>query len=149
MSKQIDELGQYRGLNLVHLNIRSLFSKIDLSKTTFSNANIQILGFSETWLSDVVPKQLVNIPGFVMYRNDRKIINSETNQIKKGGGVGLYVSNKLNCTVHQLKDFDCDESVSRGRMTGTRGRGTGTTERRDEPSERRNEGTRNPMDSSK
>ena len=32
----------------------------------------------------------------------------------------------------------CDESVSRGRMTGTRGRGTGTQERRDEPPERRN-----------
>ena len=33
----------------------------------------------------------------------------------------------------------CDESVSRGRMTGTRGRGTGTQERRDEPPERREE----------
>ena len=49
----------------------------------------------------------------------------------------------------------CDESVSRGRMTGTKGRRTGTIgtkERRDEgpePSERRDEGTRNPMDSSK
>ena len=40
----------------------------------------------------------------------------------------------------------CDESVSRGRMTGTRGRGTGTKGRTIGTKER---GTRNPMDSSK
>ena len=56
----------------------------------------------------------------------------------------------------KLKQFDvmvndkcsrlhCDESVSRGRMTGTKGRRTGTIGTK----ERRNEGTRNPMDSSK
>ena len=49
----------------------------------------------------------------------------------------LHNFNKRN-TIHLGWVCLCDESVSRGRMTGTRGRGTGTQERRDEPSERRN-----------
>ena len=47
--------------------------------------------------------------------------------------------------MEKLKLSNCDESVSRGRMTGTKGRRTGTIGTK----ERRNEGTRNPMDSSK
>ena len=43
----------------------------------------------------------------------------------------------------------CDESVSRGRMTGTRGRGTGTIGTKGRTIGTKERGTRNPMDSSK
>ena len=76
------------------------------SKTTFTNTNIQILGLSETWLSDVIPTQLVDLPGYTMYRNDRKFVNPVTNQTKKGGGVCLFISNNLNCMVHHLAELD-------------------------------------------
>ena len=53
--------------------------------------------------------------------------------------LGVEIDDGLSYDKHLNTVVNCDESVSRGRMTGTRGRGTGKQERRDEPSERRNE----------
>ena len=106
MSKTLNELSLYRGLNIVHLNVRSLFNKIDLCRTTLYNANIHVLGISETWLNNTIPTSLMNIPGYTLYRHDRIFLNTVMNQIKKGGGVGVYLSNQMDCTVHQLSDLN-------------------------------------------
>ena len=66
--------------------------------------------------------------------------------------LNVYTNIPRQATYITIKYGDCDESVSRGRMTGTKGRRTGTigTKGRTEGTkERRDEGTRNPMDSSK
>ena len=49
----------------------------------------------------------------------------------------------------KIEVWYCDESVSRGRMTGTRGRGTGTIGTKGRTIGTKERGTRNPMDSSK
>ena len=106
MSKTIDDLRQHRGLNLVHLNIRSLWNKIDLFKTTFKSSNVDILGISESWLSNAIPDALVNIPGYTILRQDRKYSGNDATQIKKGGGVCLYIHDQLNGSICELKDMN-------------------------------------------
>ena len=44
--------------------------------------SFDILAISETWLSDKIPNELVNIPGFNVYRKDRP---------SHGGGVLIYI----------------------------------------------------------
>ena len=90
MSETLDSLGGYRGLNIVHLNIRSLWNKIAIFKSTFNNSNVQILGLSETWLTSAIPNSLVDLPGYTLLRNDRNFGNGGSTQVRKGGGVCTY-----------------------------------------------------------
>ena len=80
----------------MHVNIRSLYKKID--QLTYLYSNIDFLCCSETWLSDKYVNALVSLPGMYMYRNDR--CNAAKEDImqglipKRGGGVAIYVKDK-------------------------------------------------------
>ena len=114
MSKTLKDLSGYRGLNFVHLNIRSLLNKIDLFRTTFHESNIQILGLSETWLSTSIPDPLVELPGYTLFRNDRNFNNVAALKTKKGGGVCLYLQSNLNGNISELNDMNisCEDVES-------------------------------------
>ena len=73
---------QNKGVKIGHLNIRSLLKKIDEIRILIHQNSFDILAISETWLSDKIPNELVNIPGFNVYRNDRP---------SHGGGVLIYI----------------------------------------------------------
>jgi len=45
---------------------------------------------SETWLSSEIDDSMVHIPGFKLFRLDRKKLNEKGND-KRGGGVAIYV----------------------------------------------------------
>ena len=62
---------QNKRVKIGHLNIRSLLKKIDEIKILIHENSFDILAISETWLSDKIPNELVNIPGFNVYRKDR------------------------------------------------------------------------------
>ena len=72
---------------LVHLNVRSIFNKIDefISMISVFNFTFDVICFSESWLDDH-SKNLVSIPGYVDYHSLRPVG-------KKGGGVS-YVCEK-------------------------------------------------------
>ena len=87
-----------RGFYIGHLNIRSIFPKIDILQhfvTDVSN-RIGVLGLSETWLHTNLSNDLVDIPNYNIVRNDRGR-NSDPNNLypQKGGGVCLYIREDL------------------------------------------------------
>ena len=77
---------QNKGVKIGHLNIRSLLKKIDEIKILIHQNSFDILAISETWLSDKIPNELVNIPGLNVYRKDRP---------SHGGGVLIYIKETL------------------------------------------------------
>ena len=88
---------------MVHLNIRSLWNKIDSFKSTFSTSNVQILGLSETWLTPPISNSLIDLP---ILRNDRNYNNVYNTQAKKGGGVCLYIHSDLNAIVTKIDSMN-------------------------------------------
>ena len=87
-------------LNLLHLNIRGLNSKIpdllNLTRTCIQPGAIMI---SETWLKKHSPTPL--LPGYKIERNDRNH--------KKGGGVCIFVQN--NCPYRRLRELETFDST--------------------------------------
>lgn len=73
----------------MHLNVHYLLPKLPQVKTLLSNftSPVQILGFSETFLDDHIKDASLQIPGYVLFRNDRTL--------KGGGGVAVYVADQL------------------------------------------------------
>ena len=76
--------------SLVSTNVRSLFAKIsDLtcSLNTRIHSNTCVACIQETWLNQNVEDALVQIDGFVCYRQDRQHSRKKT-----GGGVATYIN---------------------------------------------------------
>ena len=71
-------------------NTMSLMSKIDEIAHTVDITNPDIAAFTETWLNDHVPDELINIKGNQLFRRDR--VN------RPHGGVCLYVKTSIQCT---------------------------------------------------
>ena len=84
-----------KGLNFVHLNIRSLFvkNKFEMFKQQLLNSNIHFMGISESWLRDELPSNILDIDGYNLVRYDR--IWEENDRTKKGGGVCIYIKKDL------------------------------------------------------
>ena len=43
--------GNHKGLLLTHLNVRSIWNKIDLLRNFFEGKKVDIISFAETWLN--------------------------------------------------------------------------------------------------
>ena len=103
----MDQLNSHKGLALAHLNIRSLWRKLDSLKITLSDQfQIDILGISETWNTQNLDDSLISIKGYDILRVDRKWSDVNNDTVKKGGGVMLYISNKLQYTTRDLQMHD-------------------------------------------
>ncbi|KAJ8020889.1 hypothetical protein HOLleu_40600 [Holothuria leucospilota] len=53
--------------------------------------NISLMSFTETWLTEVMPDECLNIEGFKLLRGDR---NFDLAEKQKGRGVCLYVNER-------------------------------------------------------
>ena len=87
-------------IGIIHFNSRSLNKNIDSITDYLETLNYKfpILAFSETWLKDnKTSHALTNIPGYNLVNDNR--------QGKKGGGVALYVSTKLNYNIRTNLKF--------------------------------------------
>ena len=51
-----------KGFKIMHLNIRSLTSKLDQLRTMLGNNNIDIFSMSETWLHAGIRSNILSIP---------------------------------------------------------------------------------------
>ena len=71
-----------------HININSIQNKLEELENIINKINAHITFVSETKIDKSYPDRQFSIPGFRMYRNDRK---------KGGGGVMVYISSKLTC----------------------------------------------------
>ena len=76
---------------LIHVNIRSLFHKIDhfLSLLNLLTTQFDMICFTESWLTNDT-KHLINIPGYTSYHTLR--LN------RRGGGISMYVSDRFLVT---------------------------------------------------
>ena len=86
-----------KGIKIAHINVRSLYPKIDEIRLIVKDNNLDIFAVSETWLSDAIPNGLIDINGYTIFRRDR--IGGI------GGGVALYIRTTIQHTI-------CDDLIS-------------------------------------
>lgn len=83
-------------MKVAQLNVRSLLPHFGaLTQLVYAN-NFDIICLTETWLNDNVPIDVVQIPGYHMFREDR-LGNL------RGGGVAIYVSSHLKFKVNKFE----------------------------------------------
>ena len=87
-------LSKLRGISLAHINIRSLFRKLEDIIRILTDGDVCVLGISETWLNRSVPDSMIGIGNYDVYRSDRSAASGKST----GGGVCLYVHTKYNTT---------------------------------------------------
>ena len=85
---EVNEKRKMKGLKMVHLNIRSLFNKIDQLRTLFVDFDVIVV--SETWLTPEITDASIELSGYRLFRQDRILPNG-----KKGGGLCLYAKSYL------------------------------------------------------
>ena len=108
----IDEIKNSKGMHMAHLNIRSLTNKWENFKAHFMNKNLHVLGLSETWLNDKLPNDLFELTNcYQFYRNDRSWRDNNSNFIKKGGGVGLFVDSSLYSSDSEFARLNCSNRL--------------------------------------
>ena len=95
---KVKECGNYK-LRILHLNIHSVPQKIDelidlLDKLQQVNCSIDVLLLCETLITPKTNLARCNIPGYSLIEKHR----SNTT----GGGVAIYVSNKLKFTLEMI-----------------------------------------------
>ena len=79
-----------KGLSLLHLNARSIRNKFPQIKTEMWNKGIDILCFTETWLTSINLNVDFDLPGYNLYRVDRA-------REMRAGGVCIYVREDFSC----------------------------------------------------
>lgn len=85
-TKDIFTIG--KGLNIFHLNIHFLYSKLDEIKVLNSDQKFDILCFCETFLDFSHSNNEISLNDYEMYRRDRGT---------HGGGLVIYVKNNYHC----------------------------------------------------
>ena len=94
------QVNKYKNLNIAHINIRSIIGKINTIKNCILTNKYDIFAVSETWLTDVISDEVVNINGYRLIRRDRGH--------GRGGGVLLYMRDSIKCSI--LSDQKTDYS---------------------------------------
>ncbi len=84
-----DSRSKPKGLLMGHLNIRSVASKTEQLEQLLTNSNFDLLCLSETWLTESSPNTAYLVPGYKVFRKDRKF--------GKGGGLLMYVKDCIKC----------------------------------------------------
>ena len=95
----------YDGLNVCHLNAGSIRSKFTVLYQMLSGSKLDVIMVSESWLNENISSQLVNFPGFKLYRNDRT---------SRGGGVCMYIRENIQTKIihsstNSILEFLCIE----------------------------------------
>ena len=98
------DLGEAKGLKLVHLNVRSLIRKVDQIRTLLADTSLDIVTFSETWLKQYISNQLVELDGYKSFRLDRATKGKGKGN-KRGGGLITYIRDKYASNSELLDDL--------------------------------------------
>jgi len=75
-------------------------NKLDDIRLTVTNLQPHIISISETWLHNNINDDLIKIPNYSVFRNDRAD--------KKGGGVAVWIHNSIRCKSVALSNIPCD-----------------------------------------
>ena len=83
------EVINVKGIKIVHINVRSIYNKMDQFRTTFHGMDVIIV--SETWLTPAIPDASITLPGYRLIRLDRT-----SHGRGRGGGLCIYVKSKFS-----------------------------------------------------
>ena len=61
-----------KGFSIAHLNLQCITNKTDLVKLHVQKERFDIFSFSESWLSDQIPNNMLDIDGYSLIRLDRQ-----------------------------------------------------------------------------
>ena len=79
-----------KGMSLIHLNACSIRNKFPQLKTELWNKGVDILCYSESWLTPTNPSVDFDLEGYNLYRLDRE-------RDMNAGGVCVYVDQSYSC----------------------------------------------------
>ncbi len=89
-------------LYIGHVNIRSLVPCFPDVCDLLQQQKFHIFGITESWLTQEYPDNLVNIPGYKLFRADRA---------SRGGGICLYVSDCLQSLAVSISEVLISDSL--------------------------------------
>ena len=92
----IDCISVKKGSKIIHVNTRSIFSKLDELK--YNLKDFDIIVFTETWLNSSVTDSMLKWENFQLVRLDRESFRN-----KRGGGICLYIRSAIHFQI--VKDF--------------------------------------------
>ena len=94
----LSQVDMEKGIHFMHLNTCSLLSKnrFDLIRMQLMHSGLDVISLSETWLTNSIPNEVVNMGNYVLTRLDRSWFN-EPNQseFKRGGGLVCYIRSSI------------------------------------------------------
>jgi exonuclease III len=96
--------GQLNNFSVLCLNIRSIVNKFDMLKQLIKSTqdNFEIIGLTETWLGETNYKNF-NLEGYDFMSAQR--------ENKKGGGVGIYIAERLKYKLRKDLNINIYETI--------------------------------------
>lgn len=96
------EYPKLQGINVGQLNVRDIMSlnKTDDLHTVLMKGNFDAFGVSESWLHDSIHTEEICLPGYNIFRQERKNISCHK---RRGGGVLLYIKKEYDVDRHEVK----------------------------------------------
>ncbi|CAC5366846.1 unnamed protein product [Mytilus coruscus] len=86
-----------KGMHFIHLNARSLLTKIPELQTIAFKTKAAVISVTETWFDETITNTEANIPGYTILRKDRN---------RCGGGVCMYIKENLAFTPMNLDEIN-------------------------------------------
>lgn len=88
-TQNFDKFCSRKNLGFLHVNTRSLISKLDQLKLWVESTIPDVLVITETWLKKTIDDSSIIISGYNIFCQDR---------LSKGGGVAIFVKDYLQCS---------------------------------------------------
>ena len=101
----MNNLASQKGFKIIHLNIRSLVSKYEQLRFELEKVDIDIFCISETWLTEGVDSNILNIRGYNLERFDRQHLDVDTGLPKRGGGLCVYYNKQMSCNISKWEQY--------------------------------------------
>ena len=95
-----------RGFHIAHLNCQSAKNKLDLLKFEIKKLNFDVFMLSETWFNEMLSNQLLLIDGYDLIRLDRSWKKDNEPNIKRGGGVAIYIKSNHDYSTTELDEYN-------------------------------------------
>ncbi len=95
MYSTLTDVAGLKGITVAHINIRSVFGKLEEIIRILHTGDIDVLCITETWLNRYVNDAMLSIDGYNMIRADRSANSGK----QTGGGIMVYYKNDLDVTV--------------------------------------------------
>ena len=93
-------------LSLELLNVQSILPKLPDLRVDICDRSPDILCLTETNLKSATPNRMVTIPGYSMFRQDRKL-----GRKKSGGGVVIFIKEHLTASKIAIKSTETNSLV--------------------------------------